>query len=91
MEDIIKLLANNLGYTYTQITGKERRFDMTVARQVIWARLHELHLSQQEISVLFGRRPSSVGHGIKNIYDLVSIGDYYVRRQYERAGEVLMS
>lgn len=90
MEDLIKLLANNLGYTYTQITGKERRFDMTVARQVIWARLHELHLSQQEISALFGRRPSSVVHGIKNVHDLVSIGDFYVKRQYERAGEALL-
>lgn len=90
MEDIIKLLANNLGYTYPQITGRERRFDMTVARQVIWTRLHELHLSQQEISALFGRRPSSVVHGIKNVYDLVSIGDYYVKRQYERAGELLL-
>lgn len=89
MEDLIKLLANNLGYTYPQIVGRERRFDMNIARQIVWSKLHELQLTCQEIADLFSRRPSSVEHGIRNIRDLVSIGDYYVIRQCERADEIL--
>lgn len=89
MEDLIKLLANNLGYTYSQIIGRERRFDLNVARQIIWTKLNELQLSHDEIARIFCRRPSSVGHGIRNVYDLVSIGDYYVVRQFERADEIL--
>lgn len=89
--ETIEKIAELTGFGLCDILGRNRKWDLSICRQICWKVMSENGYTINEISLLFGRDISSVRYGIQHMNDLLSIKDRYATEFYATVKNTLKS
>ncbi|MCL1936859.1 MAG: hypothetical protein FWF52_00480 [Candidatus Azobacteroides sp.] len=79
----LQTYANRIGITISSLKSKDRKMEITTARQVYWYYLHSNKKGFSEIGRLFGVNHATVISGIKRIEGLIEVKDRYIYKYLE--------
>jgi chromosomal replication initiation ATPase DnaA len=88
MVEIIAECARACGFTYGQVTARDRHEELHAVRQLIYMRLRAEECSYSRIGRLFGRNHSTIICAIQEAESLISINDPLIMRYKGRMSNV---